>query len=1009
MRQTYQKDKIIGRECGRDYYLKVKKTIKENVNVRVVPLLLLSLFMTVLAFTGTAAQGAVADDSAKLKVQEAYGKLPLYLFDGKSQMDSSLRHFEKGRRNTAYLANGYAPQSFIQGIKPEIRSHRVSPPPVFAGPHASAEAGAKPFMNGNIYPPYPDKTSDLRYRHEFNESTGFNLYSEQKLGLFTLREAATPENNIIYASAGGSISGRVTDSSGTGIQNVWVYVYDTNGNGISWAWTDANGNYTVTGIPTGVYKVQFYGSDLGYVNERYNNKPNSENPDPVPVTAPNTTFGIDAVLELGGSISGRVTDSTNAGIQSVWVYVYDTNGNSISSASTDANGNYTAKGIPTGVYKVRFYGSDLGYVNEWYNNKPDFGTADPVSVTAPNVTSGIDAVLEVGGSISGRVTDSSGAGIQNIGVYVYDTNWGWISSASTDANGNYSVIGITTGVYKVFFDGSYLGYFNEWYNKKPDFVKADPVPVTAPNATTGIDAVLELGGSISGRVTDSSGAGIQNVWVNVYDANWVWISGASTDANGNYTAMGIPTGAYKVEFYGSHLGYLYELYNNKLDFCNADPVAVTAPNATTGIDAVLELGGSISGRVTDSTGAGIQNVWVDIVNTNDEWISYASTDANGNYTAIGIPTGSYKVSFYGSDLGYVREWYNNKPDIGNADFVSVTAPNATTGIDAVLEVGGSISGRVTDSTGTGIQNVYVDIINTNGEWISWASTDANGNYTAGGVPTGAHKVRFYDWYLGYVNEWYNNKPDFGNADAVAVAAPNATTGIDAVLEPGGSGSISGRVTDSTGTGIQNAWVKVYDKNWGQWVSWAPLDANGNYIATGLSTGQYKVQFFYYGCSGYLSEWYNNKPDSGSADTVTVTAPNATVGIDAVLSVKTWFEENDPAITYTGTWKNYTCATCSAGAMKYSGQTGAKADFSFNGTGIKWIVTKANLLGKARVYLDGVNMGLVDLYNPTAKYQVVLQKTGLSAGNHTVTIEVSGQKNPASAGYFVDIDAFEVVP
>ena len=80
---------------------------------------------------------------------------------------------------------------------------------------------------------------------------------------------------------------------------------------------------------------------------------------------------------------------------------------------------------------------------------------------------------------------------------------------------------------------------------------------------------------------------------------------------------------------------------------------------------------------------------------------------------------------------------------------------------------------------------------------------------------------------------------------------------------------------------------------------------------------------------------------------------------------------------------------------------------FNGLGR--IVTKANPLGKARVYLDGVNMGLVDLYNPTAKYQVVLQKTGLSAGNHTVTIEVSGQKNAASAGYFVDIDAFEVAP
>lgn len=126
-------------------------------------------------------------------------------------------------------------------------------------------------------------------------------------------------------------------------------------------------------------------------------------------------------------------------------------------------------------------------------------------------------------------------------------------------------------------------------------------------------------------------------------------------------------------------------------------------------------------------------------------------------------------------------------------------------------------------------------------------------------------------------------------------------------------------------------------------------------------------------------------------------------------MKNVFEDYDPAITYTGTWKNYTCPSCSAGVMKYSGQTGAKADFSFNGTGIKWIVTKANLLGKARVYLDGVNMGLVDLYSPTPKYKVVLAKAGLTPGNHTITIEVSGQKNPASAGSLIDIDAFEVVP
>ena len=121
------------------------------------------------------------------------------------------------------------------------------------------------------------------------------------------------------------------------------------------------------------------------------------------------------------------------------------------------------------------------------------------------------------------------------------------------------------------------------------------------------------------------------------------------------------------------------------------------------------------------------------------------------------------------------------------------------------------------------------------------------------------------------------------------------------------------------------------------------------------------------------------------------------------------EEDNPAITYTGTWNTYSSPSCSGGAMKYSGQKGAKAEFSFTGTGIKWIVTKAMMMGKAKVYLDGGYMGLVDLYSSSPAYQVVLQKTGLAPGNHTLRLEFSGQKNLRATGYYINIDAFEVIP
>lgn len=141
----------------------------------------------------------------------------------------------------------------------------------------------------------------------------------------------------------------------------------------------------------------------------------------------------------------------------------------------------------------------------------------------------------------------------------------------------------------------------------------------------------------------------------------------------------------------------------------------------------------------------------------------------------------------------------------------------------------------------------------------------------------------------------------------------------------------------------------------------------------------------------------------------------TVTMDAAKSVtatfnKVYFEENDASVTYTGVWNNYVCTPCSSGNLKVSKQTGAKATFTFTGTGVKWIAAKANKLGIAKVSVDGVFQTNVDLYSSTNKVkQAVYQKTGLASGVHTITIEVTGTKNGSATDYFIDIDAFEITP
>jgi hypothetical protein len=124
--------------------------------------------------------------------------------------------------------------------------------------------------------------------------------------------------------------------------------------------------------------------------------------------------------------------------------------------------------------------------------------------------------------------------------------------------------------------------------------------------------------------------------------------------------------------------------------------------------------------------------------------------------------------------------------------------------------------------------------------------------------------------------------------------------------------------------------------------------------------------------------------------------------------QTWFEDDDPAIAYTGAWNVYSSPAATGGHIKYSSQTNAEVSFTFTGTGLKWHTAKGPQMGKAYAYLDGAGPMVVDLYRSSNRL-ATLPKLGLPRTAHTVVIKVSGLKNPASHGYKIYIDAFEIVP
>jgi hypothetical protein len=299
-------------------------------------------------------------------------------------------------------------------------------------------------------------------------------------------------------------------------------------------------------------------------------------------------------------------------------------------------------------------------------------------------------------------------------------------------------------------------------------------------------------GTIAGTVTNNAAvpAPLANVCVYAYHAqNGSSAGSTTTGANGQFTIPNLQTGSYKVEFYDcSGAGYVTQYYDGKGTLAQATAVSVTAPNTSSGINAKLAMGAKIKGTVTNNAASPmpLSNMCVAAFTPSSfSAIAFAHTNSLGNYMLRGLPTGSYVVEFYDcTGTYYIAQYYDNQPNFGNGKLVPVTAPNATTGINAKLVRGGNISGTVTDNAASPkpLANICVEVYTSSNAFVMGGSTTANGQYTIASVPPGSYKLEFVDCKNSlYVTQYYSKKTSLANANAVSVAAASTTGSINAQL------------------------------------------------------------------------------------------------------------------------------------------------------------------------------------------------------------------------------------
>ena len=144
-------------------------------------------------------------------------------------------------------------------------------------------------------------------------------------------------------------------------------------------------------------------------------------------------------------------------------------------------------------------------------------------------------------------------------------------------------------------------------------------------------------------------------------------------------------------------------------------------------------------------------------------------------------------------------------------------------------------------------------------------------------------------------------------------------------------------------------------------------------------------------------------ESEKSAVVTVTEPIGAGKID----------NTDERIAYVGEWGNWTQDkdVNYMDTIQYLNKPkgGETVTLTFKGTGIKVIGCTNKDRGKIEVFIDGKSQGVVDTYSKdTVRQKEYFSKDDLTAGIHTLQLKVLNEKQAASSGTKIELDAFEIL-
>lgn len=349
-------------------------------------------------------------------------------------------------------------------------------------------------------------------------------------------------------------------------------------------------------------------------------------------------------------------------------------------------------------------------------------------------------------AISGLVTDAAGRPLSGVGILVATLDGVQVGEPgypSTGEDGTYTVSGLAAGRYHVCFLPNDT-YSRECRGDAPfDFTADSLLTIRGAQHLRGVDAVLDLKVSLSGRVISPSGAAVPDATVTVHSQGAEFT--ATSDADGRYVVEQVEKGSASLCVTPPAGTLTSRCWRDVAPDGDWTPIAVGSSNLT-GYDVILPLGASVTGTVTDTNGAPVPGTLVTVTPQwplRDTEPRYATTDQNGGYAVTGLLAGPYTVCFQPQALLVQPGCLGTEPGQTPAT-VELSLGQAGDGSLALLG-GGAITGTVLSTSGQSLwgQAVYVSSEDWQIQRQSWLNRD--GTYAAGGLPAGRYQVCGPNW------------------------------------------------------------------------------------------------------------------------------------------------------------------------------------------------------------------------------------------------------------------------